>query len=123
MTRNIKTDYSRRAALAAAPASSKEYVEWVPVTERLPEPGIPVLLDIGAKYPIRAVWVAKFTTVATDNYAEWGEYDKDTDEYYDPEGWYEWNQTDETHWAVLSVPIHWMPLPAPPIASEAKGAT
>ena len=28
-----------------------------------------------------------------------------------PEGWYEWNQNEETHWAVTETPRAWMPLP------------
>ena len=32
---------------------------WTKLPGQLPEPGIPVLLDIGKKYPIRAMWVPK----------------------------------------------------------------
>ena len=106
---------------APAPAPSKEYAEWVPVTERLPEPGIPVLLDIGAKYPIRAAWAAKATLEAFDDDSDWAEYDEETGSSWCPEGWYEWNQHEEVHWAVNAAPVAWCELP--PLASEAKGAT
>ena len=84
---------------------------WISVDERLPEPGNPVLLDIGKKYPIRALWAAKNTVRVGTDVDDWGEYDEETDEYYCPEGWYEWNEHEEVHWAVSETPRAWRELP------------
>lgn len=89
---------------------------WIALPGTLPEPGTPVLLDIGKKYPIRAMWAAKNTAEAGDD--DWGEYDKATDTYYCPEGWYEWNEHEETHWAVDKTPRAWAPLPPIPLVAE-----
>lgn len=96
---------------------------WIALPGALPEPGVPVLLDIGKKYPIRAMWAAKHTVEAADDDTDWGEYDEATETYYCPEGWYEWNEHEDTNWAVSATPRAWAPLPLPaPPASEAKGA-
>ena len=86
---------------------------WISVDERLPEPGNPVLLDIGKKYPIRALWAAKNTVRVVTDVDDCGEYDEETDEYYCPEGWYEWNEHEEVHWAVSETPRAWRELPPP----------
>ena len=97
------------ALLAAPPTAQAE--GWTKLPGALPEPGMPVLLDIGEKYPIRAMWAAKHTVQAADDDTDWGEYVEADDMYYAPEGWYEWNQNEETHWAVTETPRAWMPLP------------
>ena len=96
---------------AAIPGSVPQGKGWVVLPGQLPEPGKPVLLDIGKKYPIRALWAAKHTVQAADDDTDWGEYDEATDTYYCPEGWYEWNQNEETHWAVSETPRAWCELP------------
>lgn len=88
---------------------------WISVDDRLPEPGKAVLLDIGLKTPIRAMWASKHSVEAGDECPDaWAEYDEGSDTYYCPEGWYEWNQYEETHWAVSRAAVAWMALPAPP---------
>ena len=100
------------ADYTAPPAPTEQ---WASVAERLPEPGNPVLLDIGKRTPIRAMWAAKHTVeVAADDESDFGEYDEERDVYYCPEGWYEWNQNEEVHWAVAETALHWQPMPAPP---------
>lgn len=96
---------------------------WVPVAERLPEPGTPVLLDIGKRFPIRAMWAAKHTVEAPPEQVDidWGDYDKTTDTYYSPEGWYEWNAHEECHWFVHDAPRAWMALPEQDRARGAQG--
>ena len=84
---------------------------WIALPGTLPKPGTPVLLDIGKKYPIRAMWAAKHTVQAADDDTDWGEYDEATDQYWCPEGWYEWNEHEETHWAVDETPTAWCELP------------
>ena len=34
--------------------------------------------------------------------------------YYWPQGWYEWNDQDDTHWMIVDQVTHWMPLPSGP---------
>lgn len=94
---------------AAPPAAQAE--GWTKLPGQLPEPGMPVLLDIGKKYPIRALWAAKHTVQAADDDTDWGEYVEADDMYYAPEGWYEWNQCEDNHWRVTETPRAWMPLP------------
>ena len=99
--------------------SISEPSAWVSVKDRLPEPGMAVLLDIGKKTPIRAMWAAKHTVEAHDEADPgWCDYDETTGMYYCPEGWYEWNQHEEVHWAVSEKPRAWMPLPSPSSADE-----
>ena len=92
---------------------------WLRSEDRLPEPGKPVLVACG-KQVMRAVHAPKFT-LSEDQWGEFlpdgGEYDEATDATYWPEGWYEWNQHEETHWQLDSDPTHWMPLPAPPLSA------
>ena len=95
---------------------------WTRLPGALPKPGTPVLLDIGKKYPIRAMWAAKHTLeVGMDDDSGFGEYDETTDTYYCPEGWYEWNEHEETHWAVDETPRAWAPLPPTTSAGSRNG--
>ena len=96
---------------AAPPTAQAE--GWTRLPGALPEPGTPVLLDIGKKYPIRALWAAKNTVRVGTDVDDCGEYDEETDEYYCPEGWYEWNEHEEVHWAVSETPRAWSELPQP----------
>ena len=93
---------------------------WIALPGTLPEPGVPVLLDIGKKYPIRAMWAAKHTVPAAGDDTDWGEYDEATDQYWCPEGWYEWNEHEEIHWAVTETPRAWAPLPPTTSAGSGK---
>ena len=95
--------------IAAPPTAQAE--GWTKLPWQLPEPGMPVLLDIGKEYPIRAMWAAKHTVQAADDDTDWGEYVEADDMYYAPEGWYEWNQCEDNHWRVTETPRAWMPLP------------
>ena len=103
---------------AAPPTAQAE--GWTKLPGQLPEPGMPVLLDIGKKYPIRAMWAAKHTVQAADDDTDWGEYVEEDDMYYAPEGWYEWNQCEDNHWRVTETPRAWMPLP--PTSDEGVGS-
>jgi len=99
---------------AAQPAGAQQpgVATWTPLPGTLPEPGKPVLLDIGMEYPIRAMWAAKHALeVGMEDDSGFGEYDEATDTYYCPEGWYEWNEHEETHWAVDETPTAWCELP------------
>ena len=99
---------------AAQPAGAQQpgVATWTPLPGTLPEPGKPVLLDIGMEYPIRAMWAAKHTLeVGMEDDSGFGEYDEATDTYYCPEGWYEWNEHEECHWRVDKTPVAWCELP------------
>ena len=99
------------ALLAAPPTAQAE--GWTTLPGQMPEPNTPVLLDIGKKFPIRALWAEKHTVRVGNDVDDWGEYDEETDEYYCPEGWYEWNEHEEVHWAVDETPRAWRELPQP----------
>ena len=105
----IKSRTEVRPLYAAPPTAQAE--GWTKLPGQLPAPGMPVLLDIGKKYPIRAMWAAKHTVQAADDDTDWGEYVEEDDMYYAPEGWYEWNQCEDNHWRVTETPRAWMQLP------------
>lgn len=120
-TRQLWAAWRDRSALAAPqPAVA---AGWVALPGQFPEPGKPVLLDIGKKFPIRAMWAAKHTVEAHDEAdPEWSEYDEATDQHYCPQGWYEWNEHEEVHWAVNQTPRAWCDLPQPlPPAPSTEG--
>lgn len=92
--------------------------EWIPVGERLPEPEEFVLLNVvddGRSSVIRAFHAPKHTveTYSDNDFFECNEDDADDEALYLPEGWYEANTYEDTHWYVNGVATHWMPLPKP----------
>ena len=112
LTRKSQPEYGFTQPLYTHPSPPEGMVGgWIALPGALPEPGTPVLLDIGKKYPIRAMWAAKHTVEAADDDTDWGEYVEEDDMYYAPEGWYEWNQCEDNHWAVTEMPRAWAPLP------------
>ena len=96
--------------------------EWVTTAARMPEPCVNVLAHYGKKQPIRAQWVPAKTREASGD-GDFGEYDEATDEMWWPEGWYETNAFEETHWFVDGAVTHWMPLPAPPPVTKPDSLT
>lgn len=93
--------------------------DWIAVGEALPGPGKPVLVACG-KHCLRAAH-APHLTLSCDDWGDFnddgGDYDEATDTYYWPEGWYEWNHCEETHWLLDEAPTYWMPLPKTPVAA------
>lgn len=93
---------------------------WVKVSDKLPDTEVPVLaLYAGYKGKpkiVRALYARKFTlkTYELGGFIN-PEYDEETDEYYCPEGWYEWNEHDEVLWAIDYPVTHWMSLPELPM--------
>lgn len=108
------------AAYVAGLAEGRKVPEgWTATSKAMPVSSTPVLADIGRKYPIRACWVAKFSEeIGASDFQGDEDYDEKTDTCYWPEGWYEWNQFEETHWRVEEEVKHWMPLPAAPEPSH-----
>lgn len=115
--------HSTEPAGAQQPAPPTAQAEgWTKLPGTLPKPGTPVLLDIGKEFPIRAMWAAKFTLpVRLEDYSGFGEHDERTDEWYCPEGWYEWNEHEEIHWRVTETPRAWAPLPPTTSAGSGNG--
>jgi len=117
--------YAAQAAAEAVAAERERCMlraaqQWVPVTERMPKSGQPVMVCYRNRFGhwrrIRAEWVAA-KTQESDTDSEIGEYDEATDTYYDPEGWYERIDNWDDYSAVVvhdGEPTHWMPLPEPP---------
>jgi hypothetical protein len=97
-------------------AKGRHLAGWAPVSYSLPPPATPVLAVRGSKV-LRVVYAPKFT-LSSYSFGEFqpeGEYDPLTNTTYWPEGWYEWNEYEETHWALDSAPSHWQPLPDLPL--------
>jgi len=97
-----------------------EAVAWVAIEEKLPEADVPVLAyfinEYGKTRRIRAFYAPRFTvTTGVDN--DWYEFKDGDDEAYLPEGWYESNEFEDTHWHVTDKVTHWMPLPELPSTS------
>ena len=93
---------------------------WIDVTERLPEAGVPVLAVLESPQPcvILAQWCPRLTLPAHPEAAD-GEYDEARDEYYAPEGWYQWYEVDghlddEPYWRCEYPVSHWQPTPPLP---------
>ena len=94
---------------------------WVRVEDDEPPSCEPVLAYYetahGKGRRIRAIRADRFSLKADfGSFSEdWGEYCEEEDEYYAKEGWYEWNEAEEAHYAVPEPVTHWMPLPASPL--------
>jgi hypothetical protein len=96
---------------------------WIPVTDRLPESGKPVLVACDKKV-LRAVYAAKYS-LDEENWKWWtdgdgSDYDEITDKTYWPEGWYEWNEHEEYYFTLKKEPTHWMPLPDGPHENKSE---
>jgi len=110
-------------SLTAALAACRS--EWIPVSDRFPEPGVKVIAYyknyLEKDRRIMAFYAPRFTVEAIDEDEDNGadEYCEEEDRYYFTEGWYEENEFDEVHWKVEGNVTHWMQLPKVPIAAAA----
>lgn len=94
-------------------------IEWIKVSDRKPSNGNAVLIhciteQLKKSIVLRAFWCPRFTEEAGDDEFEAGEYCEEKDEYFIREGWYEFNQHEEVHWAVSEEVLHWAEIPLPP---------
>lgn len=100
--------------------------EWIRVSKRLPDGCFPVLAfyvnHYGKKRVVRASYARKFQLLAgEDADGSWADWNQEDEEYYCPEGWYEDNENEETHWQVTDPVTHWMFLPEPPCCNAQHG--
>ena len=82
-----------------------------------PPAGMPVLVG-GNCLSGRAKWVPRRSKeVGAGDFHGEVDYSEDDIEYW-PEGWYEWNHCEETHWQLTGddAPTHWCFLPEAPRA-------
>lgn len=92
---------------------------WTKLTDKYPGPDTPILLHClttsKKSIVLRACWVPKHSiSCKDDDHFDGGDYCEEKDDYFWPEGFYEWNQFDETRWQVDLHPTHWMTLPESP---------
>lgn len=88
-------------------------MEWIKITEKMPEPGN-IVLSFGKNTILRAVYIPEYFMEDQDNFLGELDYSEENDEFYWPEGWYEWNVHEDTHWKVSFEITHWMELPEYP---------
>ena len=98
--------------------------EWIPVTERLPESGVHVLVTcemqgqyLTGQYVCDGFYADRYTQkVENIDYDIACEYCEEDDEYYLWQGWYEVikNWDDYNSIVIGDTVTHWMPLPEPP---------
>ena len=114
-------------AIEALP--SAQPMRWIPVTERLPEDRVDVLIcyrfwqNYAKRYVYAIVngWHAHKYSVKENVFSEWEadcDYKEDEDEYYISEGWYEFTtqgNSDLMNWYIGggAEVVAWMPLPEP----------
>lgn len=91
------------------------YILWKEPKYELPEnayrnPVIVVVEDKKGKFSwMRAFWVEHHSVDCTGSDYDGDDivYDEKEDEYYWPEGWYEFNEREEMHWRIEEKVVFW----------------
>ena len=111
----VNSDNAMKDVIAFAKHCVDKSQQWRPIDDDA-KSGKPVfVLEKGV--PLKACFIKKFAMEASDTYDGEADYSEELDEYYWPEGWYEWNQHEDTHWALDSEPTHYMNIPPAPEAA------
>lgn len=98
--------------------------EWVNTNDEMPKAGQIVFaymendVELGEKVfefhdVIIAVYYPKFYMECDGTFDGDCDYDEAKDEYYWPEGWYEWNSVEDTHWMATKKAKLYMHIPVP----------
>lgn len=118
-----------RAIIREIPAADVAPVGWISVKDKLPEPETevlavcvrngyrficPVIFEDGTMLTKNSMW----NWYELENY---GTYNKENDDYFVPEGW--WENRQFTPDDIYNNPVdcavtHWMPLPEPPMSAR-----
>lgn len=108
-------DFLRRQ-LQTAHQVRMDMARWMPVGERMPQamqPALATVLENNRLFVVRAVYAPKFGVEDYGTFQGDTDYHEERDCFYWPEGWYEWNEHEDTHWRVDGEVLAWMPLPEP----------
>lgn len=101
-------------------------MEWIDIEKQKPQQQKRVLVICEKpKYrggTIKLQTIAEYVpsmTIPEEDYMDeqyWGngDYDEEKDQYFTPEGFYEWQIEAEMMWRLSDKVTHWMPLPDPP---------
>ena len=104
---------------------------WISIDENQPKPRQRV--HIVCENPKYGGGVIQYQTMAeyipymtvkeedymSEDFAGDGDYNEEEDEFYTPEGFYEWQSEPDIHWKISAKVTHWMPLIAlPPLATN-----
>lgn len=99
---------------------------WISIENAMPKPKQRVY--IVCENPKYVGGIIRFQTMAeyipymtvkeedymSEEFAGDGDYNEEDDEYYTPEGFYEWQSEAEMNWKISAKVTHWMPLIALP---------
>ena len=99
---------------------------WIPIEKSKPKPQQRVY--VVCENPKYGGGVIRFQTMAeyipymtvkeegymADEFHGDGDYNEEEDEYYTPEGFYEWQSEPDMSWKISAKVTHWMPLIALP---------
>lgn len=93
---------------------------WNDVVDGFPGPGTVVLAVVQTPKPcvLLAMWCPTLTLPMHPD-GDGGDYDEARDEYFAPEGWYQYyavsgSLDDEPYWKIHEVVTQWMELPKVP---------
>lgn len=99
-------------------AKTERVDEWISVEDRLPEKDVPVMCyglnSNGKGITLRAIYVPQYHMPDDGDFSGDADYNEEKDEYFWPQGWYEWNEYEDTHWLISHIVTEWTYLTKPP---------
>lgn len=128
----MQLEIARLTEIASLLRAQVAEVTWRPVVDggEMPPNDKPVLAVVwdgvqgasGRRWVVRAKYVGRFTIPDNGDFIGEAEYDPSgfdgEDMYWWPEGWYEWNEFDETHYMINGTVTHWSVMPGLPEVVE-----